>query len=35
MNDTITIFGFAGSVRRGSYNKALLRAAEYAEQEIY
>ncbi len=27
MNDTIRIFGFAGSLRSGSYNKALLRAA--------
>ena len=27
MDDTIRIFGFAGSLRRDSYNKALLRAA--------
>jgi len=27
MNKPITILGFAGSLRRGSYNKALLRAA--------
>ena len=27
MSKTITVFGFAGSLRRGSYNKALLRAA--------
>ncbi len=27
MNGTIRIFGFAGSLRSGSYNKALLRAA--------
>ena len=26
-NDTITILGFAGSLRKGSYNKALLSAA--------
>jgi len=27
MNDLVKILGFAGSLRRGSYNKALLRAA--------
>jgi chromate reductase len=27
MKDQITILGFAGSLRKGSYNKALLRAA--------
>jgi chromate reductase len=27
MNDTIKVFGFAGSLRKGSYNKAILRAA--------
>jgi chromate reductase len=27
MDKTITILGFAGSLRKGSYNKALLRAA--------
>jgi len=27
MNDVIKIFGFAGSLRKGSYNKAILRAA--------
>jgi chromate reductase len=27
MNNPISILGFAGSLRRGSYNKALLRAA--------
>ncbi len=27
MEEKITIFGFAGSLRRGSFNKALLRAA--------
>jgi len=26
-NDTITVLGFAGSLRKGSYNKALLSAA--------
>jgi chromate reductase len=25
--DTVSIFGFAGSLRKGSYNKAILRAA--------
>ena len=28
MNDEITIFGIAGSIRRNSYNRATLRAAE-------
>jgi len=28
MNRPITILGFAGSLRKGSYNKALLRAAQ-------
>jgi chromate reductase len=27
MNEPVTILGFAGSLRKGSYNKALLRAA--------
>jgi len=27
MDDVVRIFGFAGSLRKGSYNKALLRAA--------
>ena len=27
MDKKISIFGFAGSLRKGSYNKALLRAA--------
>jgi chromate reductase len=27
MDDMVRIFGFAGSLRKGSYNKALLRAA--------
>ena len=27
MDKQITILGFAGSLRKGSYNKALLRAA--------
>lgn len=27
MNNTISIFGFAGSLRKGSYNKSLLRTA--------
>ena len=27
MNDMIRILGFAGSLRKGSYNKAILRAA--------
>ncbi len=40
MNKQITILGFAGSLRKGSYNKALLRAAleflpENAELEIF
>ena len=40
MNKQITILGFAGSLRKGSYNKALLRAAlellpEDAELEIF
>lgn len=40
MNKQITILGFAGSLRKGSYNKALLRAAlellpENAKLEIY
>jgi chromate reductase len=26
--NTVSIFGFAGSLRRGSYNKAILRAAQ-------
>jgi chromate reductase len=28
MSDEVTILGFAGSLRKGSYNKALLRAAK-------
>ena len=28
MNDRIKILGFAGSLRKGSYNKAILRAAK-------
>jgi chromate reductase len=40
MSDKISIFSFAGSLRRGSYNKALLRAAaellpEEAQLEIF
>jgi chromate reductase len=40
MNKPITILGFAGSLRRGSYNKAILRAAaellpEDAKLEIF
>lgn len=40
MNGKISILGFAGSLRKGSYNKALLRAAlellpEDAELEIF
>jgi chromate reductase len=40
MNKQITILGFAGSLRKGSYNKALLRAAlellpEDAKLEIF
>lgn len=40
MNEQITILGFAGSLRKGSYNKAILRAAlellpEGAELEIF
>lgn len=40
MDKQITILGFAGSLRRGSYNKALLRAAlelspEEAKLEIF
>jgi chromate reductase len=40
MSEKISIFGFAGSLRKGSYNKALLRAAaellpEEARLEIF
>src|SRR6185437_3001025 len=28
MNDPLTILGIAGSLRRGSYNRAVLRAAQ-------
>jgi len=40
MNGLVTILGFAGSLRKNSYNKALLRAAaelvpEDAELEIF
>jgi chromate reductase len=35
MKKPITIFGFAGSLRKGSYNKALLRAAvELAPNDV-
>jgi hypothetical protein len=40
MDKQITILGFAGSLRKGSYNKALMRAAlelspENAKLEIF
>ena len=40
MDDSITILGFAGSLRKDSYNKALLRAAaellpENARLEVF
>lgn len=35
MNNTVTILGFAGSLRKGSYNKSLLRAAvELAPKDV-
>jgi chromate reductase, NAD(P)H dehydrogenase (quinone) len=33
MNDTLTVLGFAGSLRKASYNRALLRAAFISSPE--